>query len=110
MKTNAAMLVEAAVEVWGETAQLLKTIEELSELQRSISRYLIIKSDENIPKDAGHWNTDLQLMDIYHEIVDVEIMIAQVKHNFKRPAIYAQARDVKLQNLERLLKMEGIEI
>ena len=110
MKPNTAHLIEAAVEVWGETSQLLKTIEELSELQRAISRYLIIKSDENIPKDASHWNTDLQLVDIYHEIVDVEIMIAQVKHNFKRPAIYAQARDVKLQNLERLLKMEGIEI
>ena len=104
------LLIEAAVEVWGETSQLLKTIEELSELQRSISRYLIIKSDENIPKDSGHWNTDLQLMDIYHEIVDVEIMIAQVKHNFNKPAIYAQAREVKLHNLKGLLRLEGCDV
>ena len=110
MKTNTAYLIELAVEVWGETPTLLKTIEELSELQRSISRYLIIKSDENIAKDAHHWNTDLQLIDIYHEIVDVEIMIAHIKQNFKKPAIYAQARDVKLQNLKRLLRLEGIEI
>lgn len=110
MKTNTAHLIELACQVWGETPQLLKTIEELSELQRSISRYLIIKSDEDIGKDAAHWNTDLQLMDIYHEIVDVEIMIAQVKQNFNKPAIYAQAQDVKKQNLMRLLRMEGIEI
>ena len=103
-------LIEAAAEVWGETPQLLKTIEELSELQRSISRYLIIKIDENIGKDADHWNTDLQIMDIYHEIVDVEIMIAQLKHKFNKPAIYAQAREVKRHNLERLLRLEGIEI
>lgn len=100
-------LYELAVKNWGETPQLLKTIEELSELQRAISRYLIIKSDEGFPKNSDHRNLGLQLMEIYHEIVDVEIMIAQVKHNFKKPAIYAQARDVKLQNLERLLRLEG---
>ena len=103
-------LLVAAAEVWAETPQLLKTIEELSELQRSISRYLIIKNDENIGKDEDHWPLDLQIRDIYLEIVDVEIMIAQVKHYFNKPAIYAQARDLKLHNLERLLRLEGIEI
>ena len=108
MKTE-SQIYELAAEVWGETPQLLKTIEELSELQRAISRYLIIKSDENIGKDADHWNLDLQLMEIYFELVDVEIMIAQIKHNFNKPAIYAQARDVKLQNLRRLLRLEEVE-
>lgn len=103
-------LCELATELWGDTSQLLKTIEELSELQRAISRYLIIKFDENIAKDGEHWNRDLQIMEIYHEIVDVEIMIAQVKHILKKPAIYAQARDVKFQNLERLLRLEGAQI
>lgn len=106
---NESKLYELAVENWGETAQILKTIEELSEFQRALSRYLIIKSDENIPKDSDHWNLDLQLMEIYHEMVDVEIMIAQIKHNFNKPAIYAQARDVKLQNLRRLLRLEEVE-
>ena len=109
---NESRLYELATELWGDTAQLLKTIEELSELQRAISRYLIIKSDEKIPNDnygPQHWNLDLQIMEIYHEIVDVEIMIAQVKGILKRPAIYAQARDVKLRNLERLLRLEEVE-
>ena len=105
---NESKLYELAVETWGETAQILKTIEELSEFQRALSRYLIIKSDENIPKEGIHQNLNLQLMEIYFEMVDVEIMTAQLKHNFNKPAIYAQARDVKLQRLERLLRLEEV--
>ena len=108
-RAEESRLYELAAEVWGETPQLLKTIEELSELQRAISRYLIIKSDENIGKEADHWNLDLQIMAIYSEIVDVEIMIAQVKEVLNRPAIYAHARDVKLQNLRRLLRLEEVD-
>lgn len=105
---NESRLYERAVEFWGEDAQILKTIEELSEFQRALARYLIIKSDENIPKDSFPQNLDLQLMEIYFELVDVEIMIAQIKHNFNKPAIYAQAQDVKLQRLERLLRLEEV--
>ena len=105
---NESRLYERAVECWGDTSQELKLIEALSELQKAISRYLIIKIEENIPKDADHWNRDLQIMAIYSEIVDVEIMIAQVKQIFDKPAMYAHARDVKLRNLERLLRLEEV--
>jgi hypothetical protein len=101
-------LIELAVKHWGKTPQLLKTIEELSGLSRAISRFLIIQNDERKAYDAHHWNTDLQEMEILHEIVDVEIMIAQILESLKKPSAYRMAWDVKLANLKRLLKYEEV--
>jgi hypothetical protein len=107
---NESELYELAVKHWGERPQLLKTVEELSELSRAISRFLIITQDQAVPKDHEHYNYDLRLMEIYHEIVDVEIMIGQLKHNFQRDAIYQSTREVKFAHLRRLLKLEGEDV
>jgi len=91
---------------WGIEPQLLKTVEELSELQKAIARYLIKKSmgrDQTIHKDVDFWETNDLVNNIVAEIVDVEIMINQLKEYFDEN-VYAQYRTEKLIRLERLLR------
>jgi hypothetical protein len=100
-------LYELAVKHWGEKAQLLKTIEELGEFSRAIARYLIEIGDDNAPKTDAHSNIDLMLHEMYWEIVDVEVMIAQLKHNFQRPKMYEHLKEIILARLKRYLEREG---
>lgn len=102
-------LVAASVEVWGLRPQLLKTIEELSELQRAISKYLVLIGGHATAKTNHHVNEDLRRMDIYYEIVDVELMIAAIKERLGQDAIYREAREIKLRNLKKLLMREGLK-
>jgi transcription elongation factor Elf1 len=61
---EAVDILTASIEYFGESKQAIKTIEELSELQKAISKALI--GNEDIEK-------------ISEEIADVEIMLAQLK-------------------------------
>jgi len=91
---------------WGIEPQLLKTVEELSELQKAIARYLIKKSlgrDQSVTKDADFWNVNDLTNDIVEEIVDCEIMLNQLKEYFDEN-VYAQYRTEKLIKLQSLLK------
>ena len=105
-----AELFEAATDVWGERPQLLKTIEELAELQRAIARYLISVDFENTG-DADKWNSEELLANILEETTDVEIMIGQLKAIFgNHMSVYEAIKTQKIQHLRSLLKLEGLEV
>ena len=87
-------IYEAAIAKYGESKQLIKAMEELSELQQSICRVFCDRGDED---------------NIIEEIVDVEIMLEQVKMIFDIPEEIIE--EVKMQKVERLEKrLVGITI
>lgn len=99
-------LYSRAFHAWGLEPQLLKTVEELSELQKAIARYLIkrcIERDQSIAKRADFWDTNELTNNIIEEIVDCEIMLNQLKEYFDEN-VYAQYRTEKLISLDRLLE------
>jgi len=94
-----------AFHTWGIELQLLKTVEELSELQKAIARYLIkrcIERDQRIFKKADFWDINDLTNDIVEEIVDCEIMLNQLKEYFDEN-VYNQYRTEKIIKLRRLL-------
>ena len=69
-------VLQDAIDTFGIEKQLIVTIEELSELQKTIAEYLRYnKSDEYVGE-------------IIEELVDAEIMIRQVKKMFKMDEFY----------------------
>ena len=65
-------IIDKAIEQYGAGNQMLKCIEECNELSRAISRILIELS-------SGEGATSKENLDnLYEELADVEIMLAQV--------------------------------
>lgn len=96
-------LYRKAFKVWGEYRQLLKTVEEAGELQKAIARYMIPLYDE----DLGSWDKGELITELMEEVVDVEIMIGQIKIAFARHGgLYDLCRFEKVENLRRLLALE----
>ena len=88
-------LTKAAVERWGETAQLLMTVEELNEL-----------SVEVMHKIRGR--VELGNMPLLEEMADVEIMLEQLKIILESecadfPTDFEAIKTRKLHRLERRL-------
>ena len=81
----------AALEEFGFENQMLKSIEELAELQRAIARAIVAPSDRD---------------NIHEEIADVEIMLNQMRLIFDPTEI----DDWKDSKLERLARMVGVDI
>jgi NTP pyrophosphatase (non-canonical NTP hydrolase) len=86
-----------AVEFFGEEKQLYKTVEELAELQQAIIKFNL--SDRN----------DLQkpFVNLIEEIVDVEIMLSQIKTIFNSEneiELYNYYKSKKLEKLKNLIK------
>lgn len=104
-------IYKRAFHAWGIEPQLLKTVEELSELQRAIARYLILRcigrnenmAKQEFAKDVDFWDLNDLTKNIVEEIVDCEIMLNQLKEYFDEN-LYAQYRTEKLIKLDRLLK------
>ena len=88
---KAREICAAAVETYGFEDQMLQAIEELSELQRAITR--VIKA----PADRDN---------LHEEVADVEIMLMQLRTIFDEDEI----DDWKESKLERLARMVGVEI
>lgn len=87
-------IYELAIDKYGQSKQVVKAIEELSELQQQLCRVFC---------DRGNYG------DIVEEIVDVEIMLEQVKMIFDIPEEIIE--EVKIQKVERLEKrLVGITI
>lgn len=87
-------IYELAIFKYGESKQLIKAIEELAELQQAICRVFCDRGDED---------------NIIEEIVDVEIMLEQVKMIFDIPEEIIE--EVKIQKVERLEnRLVGITI
>lgn len=105
--TELDVLVEKAVEAWGERAQLLKTIEEAGELQRAIARYMIKAENAEVNPDVDRWEIGTLIVEMMDEVVDVEIMLGMIKAAFSWHAnLYELCRVQKVANLRRLLSLE----
>ncbi len=80
-------ICEAAVEEWSYESQMLQAIEELSELQRAITRAIRAPADRD---------------NLHEEIADVEIMLMQLRLIFD-PKEIDEWKESKLERLERRL-------
>lgn len=81
--------IEKVVEHYGNYNQIIKAIEELSELQKELCKYLL-----NV-------KTYYTLTQITDELADVEIMCKQLRHIFR---ITEQVDERKKFKVERLMK------
>ena len=87
-------VLQDAIDTFGIEKQLIVTIEELSELQKTIAEYLRYnKSDEYVGE-------------IIEELVDAEIMIRQVKKMFKMDEFYNTIQRVRIRNLQQFIEKE----
>ena len=91
---NPQELYKNAVQQWGVPAQIWMFIEESAELNKALAKF----SRGNLPP--------IELIsDIVEEIVDVEIMLQQMKVIFcASNSFYNDLRQHKLNRLQRLLK------
>lgn len=87
-------ICQAAVKKFGRVSQVLKAVEELTELARALVRDLPI----NAPEEAE--------VNVCEEIADVEIMLTQLWLLYDASEI----NDWRDSKLERLARMVGVEI
>lgn len=84
---DATTLYRRAIKKYGIKAQLVKAMEECSELQHALAKVYFGKTSN-----------------VAEEIVDVEIMIGQIKTALHFPKTLQRMREVKLKRLERRLR------
>ncbi len=82
-------ICKRALETWGETAQMLMVIEEMSELTKEILKNI------NRHKD--------NISEIIEETADVEIMLEQLKANYKIEQEVIEYKQKKLLQIEERL-------
>ena len=83
-------LIDQVTFYFGEKNQLIKAIEELSELQKELCK-VVLTPDLTIKATN----------EVIDELADVEIMCAQLRHIF---GIYDQVDERKVFKIERLVK------
>lgn len=92
-------IMEAAIATYGETKQIIKAIEELSELQKTLCKYLLcaemVDADSDLMK--------LTLGHISKEMADVSIMLSQLE------LIFGDPTDWEIRKLEKLARKIGME-
>ena len=85
---------------WGAELQLIKTIEELSEVQKEIADVLLCLATHDEP-DIDH---------LAEEIADVEIMLTQLKKlQWSSRNVGELVQEHKVMKLERLVRLVGGE-
>lgn len=82
-------ICKRALETWGKTAQMLMVIEEMSELTKEILKNI------NRHKD--------NISEIIEETADVEIMLEQLKANYKIEQEVIEYKQKKLLQIEERL-------
>lgn len=85
-------ILRSAVEKFGDNSQCLKAIEEMSELQRELVKYVL-----------GAEDSSAQVAKICEEIADVEIMIAQLRIIFPFDKVILNYKEHKLKRLAGIL-------
>lgn len=99
-------ILEAAVETYGEYAQIDMMIEEMSELAKALLKY---RRGHWIPHKPGSGRDKREEMlsklkcNILEEMADVQIMLNQLQ------LIYGDCTDWEIQKLERLAERLGME-
>lgn len=85
-------IMEAAIAKWGEPAQMIVAIEELSELQKALCKYLRFAERY----DGDDPELGVMVNNIREEMADVSIMLSQLE------LIFGDVTDREIWKLERL--------
>jgi NTP pyrophosphatase (non-canonical NTP hydrolase) len=91
-KENEKLICKKAVNTFGEHSQMIKCVEECSELQRAIARTILDQPIGNV-KPRDNFN---------EELADVEIMLQQMKQvTYFDKKLFDFFKEEKLKRLER---------
>lgn len=82
-------VLKRALATWGEEAQMLMVVEEMSELMKEILKNINRKKDN--------------IAEIVEETADVEIMLEQLKANYNIEAEVAAYKAEKIKKIEQRL-------
>ena len=82
-------ILKRALETWGEKAQMLMVVEEMSELTKEILK--------NVSRGKNN------ISEIIEETADVEIMLEQLKENYKIADAVAEYKANKIKTIEQRL-------
>lgn len=97
-------IMKMAINTYGLQNQMIKTVEELSELSQAICKAVVRLNQPN----GATLTDDLKSVDnIFEEMADVEIMLAQCKMMFKCEDEVQDWKDKKLKRLQS--RLEGKE-
>lgn len=88
-------IYDKALETYGKDNQIIVAIEELSELQKELTKYLRGKLDEN---------------HLIEEMADVYIMLEQLIYIFDCGTSLKVARSTKVKRLAKNLRKEGVKV
>jgi len=95
---NEKTIYQKTVEHFGEDKQILKCVEEMAQLQQAIIKFQLSE-----PKVVCEQHL---LLNLIEEIVDVEIMLEQVKCIFSseiEKQIYEKYKSIKLEELQNII-------
>ena len=91
--------MQLAIDSYGRVNQVIKTVEELSELSQALCKSFIRL---NYTKEKISLEDDLKSVDnIFEEIADVEIMLEQCKIMFQCDKEVNEWKQKKIERLER---------
>ena len=87
---------QAAINAYGRTPNIIKAIEELSELQQALCKHIVSEHDA------------MTVANVHEEIADVQIMLGRLMMLFD-PTEVEDWKDSKLDNMAKLLGLEDEE-
>lgn len=97
--------MQLAIDSYGRVNQVIKTVEELSELSQALCKSLIRL---NYTKEKISLEDDLKSVDnIFEEMADVEIMLEQCKIMFQCDKEVNKWKQKKIERLEKRLEGEN---
>ena len=92
-------VIQAAVGVYGEVSQIQVTVEECSELQKALLKYIRLVNGDRYVGSKGEL-----IADIKEEMADVSIMLDQMREIF---GSYETEREIKLNRTKDRLREAG---
>jgi hypothetical protein len=108
MKMTAKETMQLAIDSYGRVNQVIKTVEELSELSQALCKSLIRL---NYTKEKISLEDDSKSVDnvdnIFEEMADVEIMLEQCKMMFQCDKKVNKWKQKKIERLEKRLEGEN---
>jgi hypothetical protein len=102
---TAKEIMQKAINTYGLENQMIKTVEELSELSQALCKSIVRL---NYTKEKTSLEDDLKSVDnIFEEMADVEIMLEQCKIMFQCDKEVSAWKHKKIERLERRLEGEN---
>lgn len=96
---TAKEIMQKAINTYGLENQMIKTVEELSELSQALCKSIVRL---NYTKEKTSLEDDLKSVDnIFEEMADVEIMLEQCKIMFQCDKEVSAWKHKKIERLER---------